>query len=148
MTPIHLAKFYEYSEISDYLMTHGVVLPRPASISDKLATADVEKGREYFTSKCDGCHNTEASKGNKTGPNLWGVVGRDKASVTGFGYSKALRDSEGAWTYEELNAFLYDPFLATPGIRVMEIQGVSDETVRVNLIGYLRTLSDKPIPLP
>jgi cytochrome c len=30
----------------------------------------------------------------------------------------------------------------------MEIRGVPDETERVNLIAYLRTLSDKPIPLP
>lgn len=148
LTPIHLAKFYEYSDISDYLMAHGVVLPNPAPISGKLGGADIEKGREYFASKCDGCHNNEASKGDKTGPNLWDVVGRDKASVAGFQYSKALQDWEGSWTYEDLNTFLFDPVLTTPGIRVMEIQGVSDEAERVNLIGYLRTLSDKPIPLP
>src|SRR5262245_1743987 len=73
-TPIHLARFYGYSEISDYLMAHGVVLPKPASIATKLAAADVEKGRIYFGSVCSGCHNNEPGKGPKTGPNLWEVV--------------------------------------------------------------------------
>ena len=39
------------------------------------------------------------------------------------------------------------PMLTTPGVK-METPGVPDETERVNLIAYLRTLSDKPIPLP
>jgi cytochrome c len=29
---------------------------------------------------------------------------------------------------------------------LMEIRGVPDETERVNLIAYLRTFSDKPLP--
>jgi cytochrome c len=147
LTPIHFAKFYDYSEVSEYLLANGVVLPKPAQITEKLVAADVEKGRQYFASKCDGCHNTDASKGDRTGPNLWGVVGRDKASAVEFEYSHALRDWEGTWTYEDLNIFLSNPVLTTPGIR-MEVQGVSDETERVNLIGYLRTLSDSPVPLP
>jgi cytochrome c len=35
----------------------------------------------------------------------------------------------------------------TPGVS-MEVPGVSDETERADLIAYLRTLSDKPKPLP
>ena len=53
----------------------------------------------------------------------------------------------GRATYEDLNTFLDDPVLTTPGV-LMEISGVPDETERVNLIAYLRKLSDKPIPLP
>lgn len=146
-TPIHLARFYEHSEISDYLMAHGVVLPKPGPITEKLAVADVEKGRIFFGTNCDGCHNNEPGKGGKYGPNLWEVVGRDRASAPKFNYSKILRDWEGVWTHEDLNTFLYGPVLTTPGVR-METPGVPDETERVNLIAYLRTLSDKPIPLP
>ncbi|MCF6113926.1 c-type cytochrome [Mesorhizobium muleiense] len=54
---------------------------------------------------------------------------------------------EGVWTYEDLNKFLLEPMLTTPGV-YMEVPGVSDETERVDLIAYLRTLSDKPNPLP
>ncbi|MER9120667.1 ankyrin repeat domain-containing protein [Mesorhizobium sp. M0954] len=146
-TPLHLAKFTGQREVADYLLSHGVVLPTPAPISMKLATADVEKGRTYFTHVCHGCHNAEPHGANKTGPNLWGVVGRDKASMTNMHYSDALLGWLGVWTYEDLNRYLFGPMLTTPGVK-METPGVPDETERVNVIAYLRTLSDKPIPLP
>jgi cytochrome c len=146
-TPLHLAKFKGQREVADYLMSHGVVLPTPAPISMKLATAEVEKGRTYFTSVCAGCHNAVPQGGSKAGPNLWSVVGRDKASVANMRYSEALLGWEGAWTYEDLNRYLFGPMLTTPGV-YMETPGVPDEAERVDLIAYLRTLSDKPIPLP
>jgi cytochrome c len=146
-TPIHLAKLKRQREIADYLMSHGVVLPTPAPISMKLASADVEKGRTTFTYVCAGCHNAGPQGAIKTGPNLWGVVGRDKASMPNMRYSDALLAWEGVWTYEDLNKYLFGPMLTTPGV-LMEIPGVPDETERVDLIAYLRTLSDKPIPLP
>ena len=146
-TPLHLAKSRGQREIADYLLSHGVVLPTPAPISMKLASADVEKGRTYFTGRCANCHNAEPQGGNKIGPNLWSVVGRDKASMANMRYSDALLGWEGVWTYEDLNRYLFGPMLTTPGVK-METPGVPDETERVDLIAYLRTLSDKPIPLP
>ncbi|RWF59780.1 MULTISPECIES: ankyrin repeat domain-containing protein [unclassified Mesorhizobium] len=146
-TPIHLARFKGLREIADYLMAHGVVLPTPSPISMKLATADIEKGRTSFTHLCAGCHSVEPQGANKTGPNLWGVVSRDKASVPNARYSATLLGWEGAWTYEDLNKYLVEPMLTTPGV-YMEMPGVPDEAERVNVIAYLRTLSDKPSPLP
>ncbi|MDX8434175.1 ankyrin repeat domain-containing protein [Mesorhizobium abyssinicae] len=146
-TPIHLARFKGLREIADYLMAHGVVVPTPSPISMKLATADIEKGRTSFTHLCAGCHNVEPQGGTKTGPNLWSVVGRDKASMTKMRYSDTLLAWEGVWTYEDLNKYLLEPMVTTPGV-YMEMPGVPDETERVNLIAYLRTLSDKPTPLP
>jgi cytochrome c len=146
-TPIHLARILDYSEISEYLMANGVVLPKPEPIAAKLASADAEKGRAYFDKNCDGCHTNEAGKGGRQGPNLWEVVGRDKASSPEARHSKTLLTWEGVWTYEDLSTYLYGPTLTTPGV-LMETPGVPDETERVDLIGYLRTLSDKPKPLP
>ncbi|TIL79815.1 MAG: c-type cytochrome [Mesorhizobium sp.] len=146
-TPLHLAKRKGLREIADYLMSHGVILPTPSPISMKLATADIEKGRTSFTRLCAGCHNVEPQGGTKTGPNLWSVVGRDKASMTKMRYSDTLLGWEGVWTYEDLNKYLLEPMVTTPGV-YMEMPGVPDETERVNLIAYLHTLSDKPIPLP
>ncbi|WP_244484474.1 ankyrin repeat domain-containing protein [Mesorhizobium sp. Root552] len=146
-TPLHLAKFNGQDEVADYLLAHGVVLPTPAPIAMKLATADVEKGRTSFDRLCDGCHSVKPQGGNKTGPNLWGVVGRDKASVANRRYSEALLGWEGMWTFEDLNKFLLEPMLTTPGV-LMEMPGVPDEAERINVIAYLRTLSDKPMPLP
>jgi cytochrome c len=146
-TPLHLAKFKGQREVADYLMAHGVVLPTPAPISKKLAAADVEKGRGSFSRLCAYCHNAAPDEGGNQGPTLWNVVGRDKASVAKRRYSDALLTWQGVWTYEDLNKFLLEPMLTTPGV-YMEVPGVPDETERTNLIAYLRTLSDKPIPLP
>lgn len=146
-TPLHLAKFKGQREVADYLLSHGVVVPTPAPISNKLATADVEKGRASFSRLCAYCHNAAPDEGGNQGPTLWNVVGRDKASVANRRYSDALLGWEGVWTFEDLNTFLLEPMLTTPGI-YMEIAGVPDETERTNLIAYLRTLSDRPIPLP
>jgi cytochrome c len=146
-TPLHMAKRGGQREVADYLMSHGVVLPTPAPISMKLASANVEKGRTYFTRVCGPCHNAEPKGGNKIAPNLWSVVGRDKATMADMRYSDALLSWEGVWTYEDLNKFLLEPMATRPGV-YMEMPGVSDETERVDLIAYLRTLSDKPNPLP
>jgi len=146
-TPLHLAKLKGQREVADYLVSHGVVLPTPAPISKKLATADVEKGRASFSRLCDSCHEAKPQGGRRTGPNLWSVVGRDKASMANMRYSDALLGWEGVWTYEDLNRFLLEPMLTTPGV-YMEVPGVPDETERTDLIAYLRTLGDKPIPLP
>jgi cytochrome c len=146
-TPIHLARFHDHAEIAAYLMANGVVLPKPDPIAAKLASADVEKGRAYFGKNCDGCHSNEAGKGGKEGPNLWQVVGRDKASSPQTKHSKALQAWDGVWTYEDLSTYLYGPTLTTPGV-LMETPGVPDEAERVDLIAYLRTLSNTPQPLP
>lgn len=60
---------------------------------------------------------------------------------------RAMQEWQGVWTVEDLNKFLLEPMLTTPGV-FMEVPGVLDETERTDLIAYLRTLSDKPIPLP
>jgi cytochrome c len=145
-TPLHLAKLRGIPEIADYLMTHGVVIPKPASITAKLATADTQKGRTVFEGNCGRCHTT-TPESHKVGPTLWGIVGRDKAALAGIRYSETLKAWSGVWTYEDLNTYLYGPTLTTPGV-LMEIGGIFDETERANLIAYLRTLSDKPLPLP
>ncbi|MDA0989234.1 MAG: ankyrin repeat domain-containing protein [Verrucomicrobia bacterium] len=109
-TPLHLARFRGLREVADYLLSHGVVLPTPAPISMKLAAADVEKSRALFTSLCSCSHDAEPQGRSKTGPNLWGVVGRDKASMGNSRYSNALLGWEGMWTFEEprQNAALSD----------------------------------------
>jgi cytochrome c len=145
-TPLHLAKLGSFPEVAAYLMTHGVIIPKPAPISAKLAAADTQKGQTVFGGTCVHCH-TITPESHKVGPSLWGIVGRDKAALAGERYSETLKAWSGVWTYEDLNIFLYGPTLTTPGV-LMEVPGVLDETERVNLIAYLRTLSDMPLPLP
>jgi cytochrome c len=145
-TPLHIAKLRGLGEVADYLLTHGVVIPKPEPISTKLAAADVQKGRAVFEANCGRCHSAIARE-RKVGSSLWGVVGRDKAAVAEMTYSQALKAWSGVWNYEDLNTYLYGPTLTTPGV-LMEVRGIPDETERVNLIAYLRTLNDNPLPLP
>ncbi|MEQ1521471.1 MAG: ankyrin repeat domain-containing protein [Aestuariivirga sp.] len=146
-TPIHLAIRYGYSEVADYLMAHGVTLPKPASVTAKLAAADPEMGRIFFNANCTDCHHGKPNQAQTHAPNLWGVVGREKTSMKQTAYSKVLLDWGGLWTFEDLNTFLYGPTLTKPGTR-MEVPGIPDENTRADLIAFLRTLSDAPISLP
>ena len=59
-----------------------------------LAQANPEKGASE-AKKCAACHSEEKGGPIKIGPPLWGVVGRNIASVEGFEYSDALRGKEG-----------------------------------------------------
>lgn len=147
-TPLHMATRSEQVEFAAYLMSHGVTFPTPDPISMKLASADVEKGRTAFIDhRCDYCHGAEPQGKNQSIPHLWSVVGRDKASLATIRYSDALLGWEGLWTFEDLNRFLLEPMATAPGT-AMETPGVRDENERVNLIAYLRTLSDELMPLP
>jgi cytochrome c len=132
--------------MGDYLLAHGVIIPKPAPISPNLTTADVQKGQTVFEANCGICHSTTPNE-RKVGLTLWNIVGRDKAAVAEITYSEALKAWSGVWTYEDLNTFLYGPTFTRPGV-LMEMRGIPDETERVNLIAYLRTLSANPAPLP
>jgi cytochrome c len=145
--PIHAAKVIGNREIADYLATHGAVSPKIAPISTKLAAADPAKGQVIFVNNCVRCHYIELQKGTKLGPNLWGVVGRPKASMQNFSFSETLKNWGASWSYEDLNAFLWGPKITAPGAK-MDFAGVEDEAERANLIAYLRIQSDEPEPLP
>ncbi len=111
-----------------------------------LAKADAKKG-EDDTKPCQACHNFEKGAGVKIGPPLYSVVGRARASVPGFDYSAAMKAKGGTWTYEELFQFIKDPQAYIPGTK-MTFTGEPDPQKRADIIAYLRTLSDNPLPLP
>ena len=147
ITPYHLAKNEDHADIAVYLKAHGVVILMPEPISTKLAKADPAKGAVFFAANCAPCHVKREQDVSTIGPNLWKVVGRDKASTSFDRYSQTLMAWEGAWTYEDLNIFLAGPTLTTPGVN-MDVRGAPDEADRLNVIAYLRTLADSPVPLP
>ena len=99
------------------------------------ASADASSGEGLFRA-CQSCHKLDGSDG--TGPHLNGVVGRDIASVGGFGYSDALAGLEGAWTPEELSHFLENPKGYAAGTK-MSYAGMRDVEDRANLIAYLES---------
>ena len=115
-------------------------------IETLLASASVDKG-QATAKQCQACHTFEKGGPNRVGPNLWGIVDRPRASEAGFNYSAAMKAKAGKWTYDELNKFLASPRGYIQGTN-MSFAGLARDTQRADLIGYLRTLADSPVPLP
>jgi len=115
-------------------------------IEKLLASASPEKG-ENSAKKCQTCHTFNKGEPNRVGPNLYGVVGRTKASEAGFNYSAAMKAKGGNWTIDELNKFLTSPKGYIPGT-AMTFAGLPRENQRADVINYLHTLADKPVDLP
>lgn len=114
-----------------------------------LASANVDAGLAAAR-RCSSCHNFEAGAGNKQGPELYGVVGRLEGSHPGFAYSDALLANNAAgivWTYENLDHFLEAPRDYAPGTK-MVFAGIRDPQERANILAYMSTLSDDPVPFP
>jgi len=115
-------------------------------IEKLLQTASVEKGAAA-AKKCAACHTFEKNGPNRVGPNLWGIVDRDRASVAGFNYSGAIKAKTGKWTYDDLNKFIANPKGFISGT-AMGFAGIPKDSERADVIDYLHTLADTPVPLP
>jgi cytochrome c len=117
------------------------------SIEKLLQTASVEKG-QAAAKVCTTCHTFEKNGPNRVGPNLYGIVGDHKGEGRGgFNFSAAMKAKGGTWTYDDLNQFLTNPKAFVPGT-AMGFAGIQKDSQRADVIDYLHTLSDSPVPLP
>jgi cytochrome c len=117
-----------------------------AKIAELLPKASAEGGQDTFR-KCSACHTGNKGGKNGTGPNLYGIVGRKVAAVGEFNYTPAMKTKGGEWGFEQLAVYLHDPKGVVPNTS-MNFDGVKDNSELADLIAYLRTLSDSPVPLP
>ncbi|SUU90734.1 cytochrome c [Aminobacter aminovorans] len=145
--PIHLAKLAGHDDVVAYLNSHGAQGPTVVPISPRLASADAQAGKDIFGTTCAACHLVAPGLKVPKRANLWGIVGRQKGSESDVAYSASLKQAGGVWGFEELNSFIANPALTLPGTD-MTFPGLADETQRADLIAYLRTLSETPLPLP
>lgn len=88
-----------------------------ASMAAPALAGDAAAGEDTFK-KCKACHSvvapdgTEIQKGGKTGPNLFGIIGRAVASDPDFKYGDgilALGATGAVWDEASLAAYTADP---------------------------------------
>lgn len=135
------------------------VLAAPAFAQDLTPTVgDAAAGEEQFNRQCVACHvvaddsgEVLAGRNAQTGPNQYGLVGRQLASVEDFNYSDglvALGEAGEVWNEENFVGYVQDP---TGWIREktedrrargrMAYQ-VRDEQEAYDLYAFLATFSD------
>ena len=114
----------------------GTVLPK----------ADVAAGKDIAT-RCQQCHDISKGGPNKIGPELWNVIGRNRATEPGFSYSSAMGADHNPWTYDKIFQFTHQPQAYVPGTK-MSFAGLRSADDRINVIAYLRTQEDSPAPIP
>ena len=126
--------------------TPATTVPITAVAADKaalLATlpapydqADLDNGRRVFA-RCRYCHTITEGGPNMTGPNLYGVFGRQAAAQPGFNYSDALKNASLVWDGEQLDQWLENPrtFLK---VTKMSFAGIPNATDRRDVIAFLK----------
>ncbi|QAY94348.1 cytochrome c family protein [Methylovirgula ligni] len=121
--------------------------PAPTEeLASYIGKASAKKG-EDDSKVCQMCHNLAKGGGVILGPPLYGVVGRARGSVAGFQYSDAMKAKGGTWTPQDVFTFIKDPQAFVPGTK-MTFSGEPDPQKRADIVAYLDTLSDSPVPLP
>lgn len=124
----------------------AALVQAPIDIPALMAKANADLGKDVIK-KCIACHNVGENEPNKIGPHLWDVVGRDKASISDYSYSKPMQNKGGKWDYESLFSFLQAPSSYIPGTK-MSFAGLSKPEDIANVIAFLRNQSHNPAPLP
>lgn len=117
------------------------------SLAELLAGGDAAAGEKAAIGRCGTCHTFEQGGAVKTGPNLFGVMGKPIGKhAAGFAYSSALSGHGGEWTYENMDAWLASPKAFAPGTK-MSFAGLSNAQDRANIMLYMRDQGGGP-PLP
>ena len=120
--------------------------PKEVPLPERLAKASVDKGKAT-AKQCEACHTFAKGGPNRVGPNLWNIVGSKRGEGRGFNFSSAMKAKGGSWTYDELDKFLTDPRGYVSGT-AMTFAGIKNDQQRADVIDYLHTLADSPVPLP
>ena len=102
---------------------------------------DADAGFKTFRKKCMGCHTVAKGESDRTGPNLWGIVGKAKAASEGYRYSASLVSLGGVWSEADLVAFMAGPRTFLPDTK-MTFPGLKKEQDRADILAFLNTLKD------
>lgn len=105
-------------------------LPAPYS------EANLDNGRRVFA-RCRSCHTLPEGGATLTGPNLYGVFGRQAGAQPGYRYSDALQAAGFAWDGQRLDQWLENPRTYLVGTK-MSFAGIPDAADRRDVIAFLK----------
>jgi cytochrome c len=117
-----------------------------AALPAPYDTADLDNGRRAFA-RCRSCHTITEGGPNMTGPNLYGLFGRQAGVHPGFNYSAAVKDAGFAWDGERLDHWLENPRTFLKGTK-MSFAGIPDPTDRRDVIAFLKVETGYTPPAP
>jgi len=146
-TPFHQdhAKPAFTIEVASDGVVEAVVEEGP-SFAEMMAGASADRGARQWA-KCRSCHTIDKDGANGQGPNLYGVIGRTVAALDDFRYSNAVQAlGTSVWTYEMIDEWLQNPQAMAKGSKMVLAVRKADQ--RADLIAYLATFSDQPLPFP
>jgi len=120
-----------------------LLLPAVLFLTSQLAMADTFTERPWgydsVAGDCVVCHSLEKGGPFRVAPNLWGIVGDEKARDRAwYNYSPALVRLGGNWSEEDLDLFLTDAAAFAPG-STKSIR-VRDPEKRAEIIEFLSEL--------
>ncbi len=129
----------------------GEVVEEIYDLGALLIGADLARGERSFKAKCASCHTVEQGGSDGTGPNLYATLGSAKQSHGSFNYSGALSNTEGDWSWENMDAWLENPGAYARGTS-MAFAGLKRDDERASVLAYLASYSPdapaQPEPLP
>jgi len=107
-----------------------------AALPAPYNTADLDNGRRVFA-RCRSCHTLTEGGPNMTGPNLYGVFGRQAGTHGKYNYSAAVKSAGFAWDAEHLDHWLENPRTFLKGTK-MTFAGIPDAADRRDVIAFLK----------
>ena len=117
----------------------GGAVAGPEPIEPVLAKADPKHG-EQLAKVCLQCHTFEKGGANKIGPNLFGAMEENIASVANYQFSSALLQHKSEkWDPDKLNVWLYKPQSFAKGTK-MSFPGLPKVQDRADVVAYLESL--------
>jgi cytochrome c len=114
-----------------------IILAAVLVISTGAACAqDVAAGENSFK-KCAICHSIGEGVTNKIGPELNGLDGRKSATVAGFDYSDANKNSGITWNEASFKEYIKDPKAKIPDTKMI-FAGIKNDKEVDDLWAYLK----------
>jgi cytochrome c len=139
-----------------YQLAAILALIAAPAFAQEAPTGDAAAGEKVFA-KCQTCHvvaneagEVLAGKNAKTGPNLYGIIGRPAAAYEGFKYGDGIIEAAAkglVWDEANITVYVQDPtkfldeFTGNPKLKSKMAFKVKKEEDAANVAAFLASLS-------